>query len=113
MRFSDKQVSKVTLLTRTKTYDEQNQEIDTWAADTSKFPSGQFYIEWWDQGGRETIDGQEVAIKDVRGKCLFISGLNESDYRIRKDSKDYDIENVKEMNGNEFQILMLKYVNNA
>jgi len=114
MRISGTHVKKVILLKRTKTHDEQNQEIKTWVADTSKFPNGKFYVEWWDQGGREGIEGgQMAAIKDIRCKCRYISGLNEKDYMIRKGGVDYDIESIKELGRNEGQIIMLKLPDNV
>jgi len=114
MRFTGEQVRLVTLLTKTVTYSASNQPLDSWAADTSKFAEGKFYAEWWDQGGKEGIEGgQMVVVKDVRCKCRYITGLNERDYRIRKDSKDYDIENIKELGRKEGQILMLKIADNV
>jgi hypothetical protein len=113
MKFFGEQIRKVTLIKKTITHGDHNEEIETWAADTTLFPSGEIYVEWWDQGGKEFADGQLVAQKDIRAKCRFISGLNESDYRIRKDSKDYDIESIKEIGRNEGQMLILKKFDNA
>ena len=114
MRISGPNVKKVILLTKTVTYGDHNEEVVTWAADTSKFPEGKFYVEWWDQGGRETLaNGQLTAIKDIRCKCRYITDLNESEYMIRKDSKDYDIESIQEIGRQEGQILILKLPDNA
>jgi hypothetical protein len=114
MRLQGEHMRLVTLLKKSTTYGDHNEPVETWAADTSLFPSGEFYVEWWDQGGREMLDGgQIIAQKDIRCKCYYISVLNEKDYRIRKDSKDYDIESIKEVGREEGQILMLKIEDNA
>ena len=114
MRLSGEHIKIVTLLKKTTTYGDHNEPIETWAADTSLFPDGQFYVEWWDQGGKEMLTGgQIIAASDIRCKCYFISALNEADYRIRKDSIDYDIESIKEVGRQEGQILMLKKEDNA
>jgi len=113
MKFGGEQIRPVVLLTRSTTYNSHSEEINTWAADTAKFDNGKLFVEWWDQGGKEQMEGgQIVAYKDVRMKCRFITGLNEVDYRIQKDGKEYDIESVKELGRNEGQILMLKLHDN-
>jgi len=114
MSIRGKQVRKVILLKKAITYGSHNEEVEAWAADITKFPEGEFYVEWWDQGGKEVLEnGQLIAIKDIRAKCRYISGLNESDYMIRKNGRDYDIESVKEIDRNKGQILILKIVDNA
>ena len=108
------QVRKVTLLKKTVTYGNYNEPIETWAADTTKYSDGIFYAEWWDQGGKEALkDNILAAYKDIRLKCRYISGLNERDYRIRKDGDDYDIESIKELDRRKGQILILKILDNA
>lgn len=114
MRLGGENIKVVTLLKKTVTYGDHNQPIETWAADTSLFPSGKFFVEWWDQGGREQLTGgQIIASSDIRCKCYYISGLNESDYQIQKDSINYDIESIKEIGRTEGYILMLKKEDNA
>lgn len=112
MRISGKQARKVTLLKKSTTHNEYNEPVETWTADTANTAtdaSGNIYVEWWDQGGKETLEsGQIVAVKDIRAKCRFITGLNESDYRIKKDGIEYDIESIKEINRREGQLLMLQ-----
>ncbi|MBN2365730.1 MAG: hypothetical protein JXL67_06160 [Calditrichaeota bacterium] len=111
---SGEQVRKVILLKKGETYGRHNEEKVTWSADTTKFPDGEFYVEWWDQGGTETLEGgQIIAVKDIRAKCRFISGLNEGEYKIRKDSQDYDIKSIKELGRRKAQILILKIADNA
>lgn len=106
------QVKKVTLLKKSTTYNDKNEPIDTWAADT-QFPDGELYCEWWDQGGRERMeDGQIVVAKDIRMMTRRITTLNERDYRIRQNGDDYDIEMIKDI-GRTKQILMLDKKDNA
>jgi head-tail adaptor len=113
MRLGGINVKAVTLLTKTVTYGDHNQPIETWAAD-SNYPGGKIFVEWWDQGGRESMSGgQIIAQNDIRCKTYYIEGLNASDYRIRNNSKDYDIESIKELGRREGQILMLKIEDNA
>lgn len=108
MRISGKQVRKVVLLKKTTTENEYNEPIETWNPDTSKYSAGEFFVEWWDQGGKETLEnGQIVAVKDTRCKCRYIADLNEKDYAIRKD-KDYDIQSIKEIGRSEGQLLILE-----
>ncbi len=113
MRISGTQVRKVILLKKTVTKNDFNEDIIAWAADITKFANGEFCAEWWDQGGKEGLkDGQLAASKDIRAKCRYITGLNEADYRIRKDDLDYDIESIKEIGRNEGQMLILKRFDN-
>lgn len=109
MRFSGEQVRKIILLKKTTTTDEYNQPVTVWVPDTDRFTDGKFYMEWWDQGGKETLEsGQRKAIQDVRGKCRFISGLNAKDYRIEKDGIEYDIQNIKEIGRREGQMVFME-----
>lgn len=111
MKFSGNQMRKVTLLKKTVTENEYNEQVATWPADTANSATddtGKIYMEWWDQGGREKMEGGLlVAVKDVRARCYYIDGLNEKDYRIKKDGVEYDIEHVKEIGRREGQQLML------
>lgn len=113
MRFSGEQVRLVTLLKKSTTYNSHNEPVETWAADETLFEDGLFYAEVWDQGGKEFLEsGQIIAQKDIRLKCRYITGLNESDYMIRLDSGDYDIESIKEIGRKDGQMLMLKKPDN-
>lgn len=111
MKFSGNQMRKVTLLKRTVTTNDYNEEVNTWSADTANSATdanGKIYMEWWDQGGREKMEGGLlVAVRDVRARCYYIDGLNAKDYRIEKDGVEYDIEHVKEIGRREGQQLML------
>lgn len=113
MRLGGLNIKPVTLIKKTVTYNDQNEPIETWAAD-SNYPSGKIYVEWWDKGGREMLTGgQLIATSDIRCKTYYIDGLNESDYKIRKDSIDYDIESIQEIGRQEGQMLMLKVEDNV
>lgn len=113
MRINGKQARKVILEKKTVTYNNLNEEVTEWNPDL-RFPQGKIWAEMWDQGGKETTSsGQTVAYSDVRFKCRYIEGLNESDYRIRELNAVYDIENIKEIGRREGQIMMCQRQDNA
>src|SRR5699024_879583 len=107
-------IRKVTLLKKTTTFNEYNEPVESWDADAGQFEDGKLYVEWWDQGGKEALEsGQIVAIKDIRIKPVeWIRNINEADYRIEKEGRQYDIQSIKEM-GRSKQIIMLKAGDNA
>ena len=116
MRISGENIKLVTLQKKTLTYGDHNEPIETWSADSSNDTgtNGEIYVEWWDQGGKEMLSsGQIIATNDIRCKTYYISGLNAAEYRIVKDSKNYDIESVKEVGRQEGQMLLLKIEDNA
>lgn len=107
MRFRGENMRKVTLLKRSVEQDDSNQPIETWTS------QGEIYMEWWDQGGKEALEsGQMIAVKDVRGKCRYVDGLNERDYRIEKDGQSYDIQNIKEIGRREGQMIIMDHRDN-
>ena len=106
MRFDGKQVRKVTLEKKTTEKDDYGNPVETWNADRT------LYAEKWDQGGKETTDGQTVAYSDVRFKIRYVSGLNAGDYRIVHDGQPYDIEVIKEIGRREGQMLITKAQDN-
>jgi head-tail adaptor len=112
MNYIGEQVRLVTLLKKTVTYNDYNEEVESWAPDTANDATdsnGQLYVEWWDQGGKEVItDGQTVAVEDIRVKTRYIDGLNPREYRIRDGSEDFNIEQpIKRQGRGKSQILML------
>lgn len=119
MRLGGEKVRRVVLEKKTTTYDEYNQPVESWNPDTAKFPGGVMYAEKWDQGGKETTDGQVVAYSDVRFKCRYIEDLDPANnreaagqYRLKHNERIYDIEQIKEIGRREGLILITEAQDN-
>lgn len=107
MKFTGDQIRKVVLEKRTKTGTNNHNEPEyDWNPATlpELNANGELYVERWDQGGKETTDGQTVAYSDVKFKCRYVSDLdpvNNKDalveYRINESGRIYDIEHIKEI----------------
>jgi len=121
MKFTGKQIRSVTLEHRTTTTNDFNEEVETW--NTVSLPevgSGStIYAERWDQGGKETTNGQTAAYADVRMKVRYIKDLDPvnnryalRDYRINENGRIYDIENIKEVGRKEGLILITEMQDN-
>lgn len=112
MRLKAQKTRLVVLEKKTVTTDSYNQPVEAWNPTTDIFSSGEVFMEKWDQGGKETDDGQTTAFQDVRFKCRYIEGLNKRDYRINEAGVLFDIENIKELGRKEGQILITQKQDN-
>ena len=121
MKFTGKQLRSVTLEYRTTTTNNFNEEVESWnpASLPETDANGTIYVERWDQGGKETTDGQTVAYADVRMKTRYIQDLDPvqnrnalRDYRINENGRIYDIENVKEIGRKEGLMLITEMQDN-
>ena len=107
MRFIGEHTEKIELQKRTLTYNDFNEEIQTWVKDRD------LYAEFFEQQGKEgQSDGQILAIQDTRCKIRYIHGLNKRDFRIKRGDDIYDIQSIVRAGRNKEQRLILEWRDN-
>jgi SPP1 family predicted phage head-tail adaptor len=106
MRFEGDRTRKLTLQKRSVTYNDYNEEVETWNDEAT------IYGEKWEKQGKEAdADGQIAVLQDVRFKIRY-RDINEKDYRLKLGSDIYDIENKQEIGRREGWWLMCRYKDN-
>ena len=103
MRFVGEHTELIELQKRTLTYNDFNEEIETWAKDRD------LYAEFFEQQGKEgESSGQILVVQDIRCKIRYVEGLNEKDYRVKRGDEIYDIQSIVREGRNKEQRLVLE-----
>lgn len=112
MRFKGEKTEKVTLKQRSTTYNDLNEQVDSWDSNDETI-----YAEFLERHGKEgESDGQVLVIQDVRCKVRYKSKLDpdissnepEVDFRIKRGTTTYDITSIIKQGRREALLLMLQ-----